>query len=405
MRIAGPLRPPPPLGAARALPLVLPQLALPAGALARPPVAPAALVVTSCRNAAALEMAVAAAVAAGGGTVRLACRGAGPFILALDRTLLVRGGAALTIEGDDAGRHDAAIDGGGRLQVFRVESGSLTLRGVREQHGGGVYLVGLGARPLAAGQGGGAYVARGATLRVSGGAFAGNRAAGTAGAPGAAGANAHLASESGEGGTPGGAGTAAWGGAIYNGGTLVVQGSTFEGNRAAGGGGGYGGRGGDAVIGGGGDGGIGGRGGNGGSSQGGAIYNHGTASVVGSTFGANLATGGVGGTGGGGGCRPDCGGRDGTVGGGSGGDGGETAGGSIYNAGSLSVDGSAFRGDGSSGGETGAAGASMDAVGSGGDSRGGAARGARSTTPARRPLSAARWSVTRPAVALARLAV
>ena len=124
--------------------LVLAQALAPAAASAAPAARPAHLspragavrTVAACGTDAALVAAVRATLAAGGGTVRLACAGVGPYRIPLTRTLVVDGGVALTLDGGPA---MVAVDGGDRVQLFRVARGSLTLRSIVGQHGNGAY--------------------------------------------------------------------------------------------------------------------------------------------------------------------------------------------------------------------------------------------------------------------------
>src|SRR5581483_5114192 len=95
-------------------------------------------------------------------------------------------------------------------------------------------------------------------------------------------------------GSRGGPGQNAFGGAIYSLGDVTANECRFFTNTVAGGDGGKGGDGGDGTF----QRGSGAGGGNGGTAFGGAIYNLGTLLLSNSTFEGNLATGGNGGDGG-----------------------------------------------------------------------------------------------------------
>lgn len=98
----------------------------------------------------------------------------------------------------------------------------------------------------------------------------------------------------GENGGPGGSGVTARGGAICNFGTLSVVQCLFQSNHVIGGSGGRGGKGGSGSL----QGGRGGGGGSAGGGVGGAIYNGGTLFLQDSSFENNVAVGGNGGAGG-----------------------------------------------------------------------------------------------------------
>ncbi len=133
-------------------------------------------------------------------------------------------------------------------------------------------------------------------------------------------------------GTSGGTGAPAFGGGIYNLGTVSIIKSILFGNGAFGSNGGDGGKGGDDSA----FGGDGGNGGGGGFAAGGAIYNLGNVSISNSTFQINSAAGGDGGLPGSGGTAPFPGKP------GNGGIGGAGYGGSIYNLGNVTVNNSTF---------------------------------------------------------------
>ncbi len=278
-------------------------------------------------------------------------------------------------------------------------------------------------------------VAEGASLRLENVTLRNGRVVGTNGGrgrssatPGAEGADGEMGSVgfimSGPGGTggaggngstgrAGGAGGAAYGGAIYNSGTLELVETTLEANQVRGGNGGAGGnasRGGVGGYGGspgvpiplilfailgapgaggtGGIGGTGGTGGRGGVAAGGAVYNDsGLVAIEASTFSGNEALGGTAGAGGaggaGGGGGPGALGQQGTIGpggrggrggeGGRGGRGGASEGGALYNDGGIVtlmdarlVDNRALAGTSGAGGPAGAGADGGLSAGSGG---------------------------------------
>jgi hypothetical protein len=207
----------------------------------------------------------------------------GPFTIMLSAPLVVSNGAAVTIDGSDAGRNDLTLDGNHSVRAFEVRGGnsSLALHNVTEQNGGGVS------------QGAGAYVDSGASLTLQGSTFRNNAAVGA---------------------SPGDAdGGDAQGGAMYNLGTLALVRSTLAHNSAVGGNGASG------VPGGG--------GGNGGEAWGGAVYTLGSLTVTQSTLAHNSATGGNGGDGVGADYLGDA----------PGGNGGDAHGGALYSSGSTSM--------------------------------------------------------------------
>lgn len=238
-----------------------------------------------------------------------------------------------------------------------------------------------------------------------------NNGPGAAQCPAGPGGNAGDGGAGGNGGD-GGDGGNAYGGAVYNTGTLTVVNSIFEGDSATGGAGGYGGAPGTAGSGGEGgaggwtctvpnsgaascasvsnsgngggtgDPGVGGSGGHGGAGLGGAIFNGGEMTATNSTFESDSVRGGYGGSGGAGNSSDvpqggqagdaafiNCNGNNcqmvqcGTPGngltalagpgGGYGGDGGGAYGGAIYSQGSLTLTNVNFTHDAAAGGEGG----------------------------------------------------
>lgn len=142
--------------------------------------------------------------------------------------------------------------------------------------------------------GGALYVHPGAEVVLTNCTFTGNRAIG---ANGTHGVDGNDDTTNGRNGTNGKAGESASGGAIYNLGRLTAMDCQFVTNSATGGNGGNGGSGGSGEA----SGGNGGDGGAGGVVLGGAIFNGGELLLTNCTLAANTATGGHGGTGGAGG--------------------------------------------------------------------------------------------------------
>lgn len=293
-----------------------------------------------------------------GGYVAFDCSGT----INLSRTLVVRAGADTTLDasgdqvtlqapGAEPGCFALAPSGpaAGVDRAFDVEGGELTLIGLTVACGradGAAGATGATGRssaihPTPGGtgggggpaQGGGMYIAAGATVTLVQTIFTDNVVYGGAGGAGGAGGNGlfrqHGPGADGAAGGNGGMGGAAQGGAIYNLGTLVLEQASFVDNAAFGGPGGLSGRGGAGADGAqgaaggngpagasvacgppgagqsgqeggpgrsGGVGGPAGQAGGGGDAQGAAVYSGGTVrgSVV---FTADMAVGGAGGSG------------------------------------------------------------------------------------------------------------
>jgi hypothetical protein len=191
--------------------------------------------------------------------------------------------------------NDTTFDASGRTNVtISGLSGGITpgaaVRVLHVSAGVNVTLVNL---TLANGSSisGGAIFNNGGLISATNCVFSGNRALGANGFDGADGKD-H--SDTGGNGDHGGEGSPALGGAIYNLGEVSLSYCRFENNSATGGDGGAGGNGGNADN----RGGDGANGGDGGSAYGGAIYNLGTVFATNCTFAGNNATGGNGGAGG-----------------------------------------------------------------------------------------------------------
>jgi len=245
----------------------------------------------------------------------------------------------------DANGHNVSISGSNSVPLFDVAT-NLTLRGISLVNG------------KSTNSGGALYIRPGVTVLANSCVFAGNSATGTNGVAGVNGTT-NSTSSIGENGGSGGAGTSAFGGAIYNQGTLALVNCTLTNNAATGGGGGTGGSGGTGsgtfeVGGNGGD------GGSGGAAEGGAVYNLGDLSLINCSFSGNAVTGGAGATGGAAGTGR----TSGLV--GNGGTGGEGSGGAVFNARNLSIEGSTFRANSGVGGSSAAAGMNGNGSGKGG---------------------------------------
>jgi len=204
----------------------------------------------------------------------------GYFLLTNCSTIVLTN--TLTISKDvvlDGGSSGVTIAGNNLVRLFTVLPGAnLTLYGLTLQGGSNT-------------SGGAIYISSGGGVLMTNCVLTGNSAVGT---NGTAGTNRNGGGNTGQNGGNGTAGTAAWGGAIYNLGSLVICNSQFLTNSARGSSGGSGGGGGDGVY----QGGNGGNGGAGALGYGGAIYNLGTLALTNCTFSGNTATGGSGGSGG-----------------------------------------------------------------------------------------------------------
>jgi hypothetical protein len=183
----------------------------------------------------------------------------------------------------DAGTNSVTISGNNLVRLFTVLPGvtNFTLNGL---------TVSGGQDP----NGGGIYISPGAMVVLTNCTFTGNLATGANGAAGAVGSSGGVNGGNGGNGTGGGS---AFGGAIYNLGSLTALGCQFLTNSASGGSGGAGGGGGNGsgTLS---SGGNGGGGGGGGPGDGGAIYSAGNLSLSNCTFLGNSVSGGTGGAGG-----------------------------------------------------------------------------------------------------------
>jgi RHS repeat-associated protein len=214
----------------------------------------------------------------GGGVVRLECDGA----IYKPYTSPVSISANTVIDGTG---HNVVLNGwsGWGDQMFYVKSGfSLTLSNVT--------IAGC-----IASTNGGAILNLG-TLMVYDCTFSNNWAQGLAGTNGANGADATTGTAGS--GTAGTSGKNGYGGAIYNQGSLVINGGYFLYNAALGGAGGKGGNGGNATTG---TPGNGAAGAAGGLAEGGAIFTTNNVTITNCFFAGNYAVGGYGGLGGNGG--------------------------------------------------------------------------------------------------------
>ena len=185
----------------------------------------------------------------------------------------------------DATGHNVSISASNAVPLFNVAA-SLTLRGLSLVNGN------------SPASGGALYIQPGITVVATECIFAGNSATGTNGIAGANAATNSVAT--GGNGADGAQGTSAFGGAIYNLGSLALVNCTLTNNSATGGAGGAGGSGGAGsgtfAIGG-----NGGNGASGGLGVGGAVYNLGDLTLINCTFAGNSAVGGDGAAGGTGG--------------------------------------------------------------------------------------------------------
>jgi len=211
--------------------------------------------------------------------------------------------------------------------------------------------------------GGAMFVAAGAQVTVTNCTFTANKAFGNGGADGAP---ADDAINMGKNGHSGGPGSPAFGGAVGNVGAVTLMNCRFLTNVCSGGSGGNGGDGGNGSF----QGGKGGSGGRAGAAFGGAIWNSGTLSLQDCTFFGNSATGGDGGSGGAAGTGAFAGSS------GNGTAGAAAYGAAIYNTGSLTVLSSTFAGNVAQGGSGSTGGSSPTRVGQSGGRGGGAFGGA-----------------------------
>jgi hypothetical protein len=216
--------------------------------------------------------------------------------LATDGTAFFEEDCDINITNSIVITNDMTIDGSGftitispsttnNFSLFLVKDGvTLTLTGITLSGGHNT-------------NGGGIYIEQGATATITDCIFQGNTAHGTNGFSGANGSNS---TGTGGNGANGRSGSTALGGAIYNAGDLTLEMCQFLTNSATGGTGGDGGSGGTGGY----QGGNGGNGGNGAAAFGGAIYDLGTVSVTDCTFDGNSVQGGDGGNGGAAGTGP-----------------------------------------------------------------------------------------------------
>ncbi len=234
----------------------------------------------------------------------------------------------------DAAGHNVSISASNAVPLFHAAA-NLTLRGLSLVNGNS---------PTS---GGALYIQPGITVVATECIFAGNSATGTNGVAGANAATNSVAT--GGNGANGAQGTPAFGGAIYNLGSLALVNCTLTNNSATGGAGGAGGSGGAgsgtfAV------GGNGGNGASGGSGVGGAVYNLGDLTLINCTFAGNSAVGGDGAAGGTGGAGS----YPGMA--GTGGAGNNGSGGAVFNGANLTLLTSTFSANSARGGKSASAG-------------------------------------------------
>jgi hypothetical protein len=180
----------------------------------------------------------------------------------------------------DAQGFSVTISGGGAVRVFNVQPGN------------GLTLVGITISDGLSTNGGAFYLDTGSSLLLTNCTVSGNQATGTNGVNGTNGAD-NPGGNAGSG-TSGTAGTPAFGGAVYNLGSLTFLSTTVVGNTATGGTGGNGGNGGSGRL----NAGNGGNGGAGALARGGAIFNLGAVTLMDCGFISNTVTAGAGGAGG-----------------------------------------------------------------------------------------------------------
>ena len=241
----------------------------------------------------------------------------------------------------DAQGYQVTISGGNQTLVFVVDPGvnftniGLTITGGQNTNGGGF------------------YINQSATVVLTNCTLSGNNATNLSGTDGNNGAN----NPNGDGGPglPGTSGASALGGAVYNLGSLTLLNCALTNNSVAGGAGGNGGNGGNGDI----QfsahqGGNGGAGGAGGTAYGGAIYNLGTLLLSNCTVSGNSVIGGGGGVGGtnGAGYKISY--------AGSGGAGGVAFGAGIFSTQSVTVLNCTFAGNVAQGGNSAAAGSAIN---------------------------------------------
>lgn len=237
-------------------------------------------VVFNCDQA-ELEEAIAA-----GGEITFECDG----VILITNTLVIT--ASTTLDATDRNITIASPGGTNGVRLFTIVGGEdedtptvLTLINVKLADGSSTN-----------GGGGAVFIQTNAVLEAIECVFSNNVAIGTNGFAGASGST--TASElRGSTGRDGRSGLPALGGAIYNLGAASFMDCSFLTNAVVGGNGGNGGNGGAGIS----VGGNGGAGGRGGSAYGGAIYNLGTIAITNSRFNLNTAAGGFGGDGGNGG--------------------------------------------------------------------------------------------------------
>ena len=198
-------------------------------------------------------------------------------------------GCNATPVGPASGAGGGAIYNAGTLAAHLCAFSGNSAQGGTGVQGDTMFPTDVSASPGGPASGGALFNTEAAVATISESSFVSNSVAGGIGGTGAWGQPGWTPGSIGSYATDGAAGAEADGGAIYNGGTLLLVSTTCAGNTAAGGPGGQGG--GSSEYGAA-------NGAAAGPGNGGVVYNSGTASLVNSTFTENTSIGGAGGPGG-----------------------------------------------------------------------------------------------------------
>lgn len=280
--------------------------------------------------------------------LRAALTNGGPVTFSVAGTITLSAPLVITNATTIDGGGQVKLSGGGSTQLFRVVSNltllNLTLAAGRATNGGGL------------------FVAPGATVLATNCEFSSHIAVGTNGVDGADGADSSGIAGNGRRGTDGGG---ALGGAIFSQGQLQLFACRFLTNQAIGGDGGRGGNGGNGGV----QGGDGGRGGNGGTVAGAAVYASGTLIASNCAFAGNMLLAGDAASGGAGGSGPFRGLH------GNGGAGGGASGAAVCAQTHAVVVGCTFEGNHAGGGHSAAGGEQANGAGANGAAGGDAAGG------------------------------